>query len=144
MAAAVGFEAGVCFEVGPADAGRPARLARGRGCAIALTATVMIRTKIQREVRFMNCIFLVASQVCQPAQMYRIWSAPTWRRFGSLPFVATSPKRRRALLAAALQIRARSRDKLLHCLQCVDLGGHLVAAKSYDARKAQSVAKATM
>ena len=31
---------------------------RRRGCAMALTAIVMIRTKIQREVRFMQCIFL--------------------------------------------------------------------------------------
>jgi hypothetical protein len=70
VAAAAGLDVDVCFEVGAVDVVRPARLARGRGCAMALTAMAIISTKIQREVRFMNCIFLVASQVCQPAQMY--------------------------------------------------------------------------
>jgi len=63
VAAAVGFEAGVCFEVGSADAGRPARLARGRGCAMALTAMASINTKIQREVRFIECIFLTVRSI---------------------------------------------------------------------------------
>ena len=55
VAAAVGF---VCFEVGPVDAGRPARFARGRGCATALTPIVSSKTRTQGEVRFIKFIFL--------------------------------------------------------------------------------------
>ena len=100
VAAAAGFEAGVCFEVGPADAGRPARFARGRGCAMALTPIVSSKTRTQGEVRFIKCIFLTVRRI----------------------------------------VNSRDACKLLYGLERIDLGGRLVAAKSYDARKAQSVA----
>lgn len=67
VAAAVGFDV-VGDEVG--DAGRPEP--RRRGCAMTLTAIVITRTKTQREVRFINCIFLMVARVVNLAQKFGV------------------------------------------------------------------------
>ena len=98
-AASVGFEGVVCLAGGAVLVLRTTGLGLAF-CAVTIGASVNASNKIKGDMRFMKCIFLVASELVN-------WSLA---------------------------------GEFFHRCKRVYFAGRLVAAESYDARKAQSVA----